>query len=640
MALGDLLLGRPLKSSDEQHQKIGFGTGLPLMGIDALSSSAYGTEAALFVLIPVGLAGLGAITPITAAIIILMIIILISYCQTIRAYPHGGGSYAVASENLGRTPGLVAASALLLDYILVVAIGASAGVAAIVSAYPPAQPYIVPLSLMLIAIVTIINLRGVKESGAAFAGPVWIYILLLLGILGYGCVQAFMNGGTLKAIIEPAHIDASKHAETITWFLIIKSFSNGCAALTGIEAVANGVQFFKEPAWKNAQRVLIAVVLILAATYGMMAYLSTVFDIRAMSAHEVGYRSVLSQIVEAIIGRNWLYWIFITALLILMALSANTAFAGFPAMTRILARDDFMPHAFGARGRRLVFHTGIWTLTICASILIIALGGLLERLIPLYAVGVFVAFTLSQWGMVIHWNRTKEKNYKVYRVINGTGAIVCGFATIMILYSKFFEGAWIALILVPGFWFLFMGIKRHYIEVYRASASRHPIDVTKVGPLKVVVPVQRWSSISERGITFAMNLSPDVTAIHIETGTDAKGLEILKRDWNLFVEEPLRTAERAVPELKVIHSPYRRIITPILEYVRELRSEHPNQQIVVVIPELVEARWYQYFLHNQRAQSLKAALLIQGEDDIVVMNVPWYLHQHRTKPTQSGTGKG
>jgi len=638
MPLGDLLLGRRLKSSEGHEQKIGVTTGFPLLGIDALSSSAYGTEAALLILLHAGALGFNYLLPVTWAIIALMTVVLLSYLQTIKAYPHGGGSYTVATENLGRRAGLVAASALLLDYILVVAIGSAAGVAAMVSAFPALQPYMVPLALGLVLLMTIVNLRGVKESGAAFAIPVYGYILALLGIVGYGVFRVMTEGAVVRPQTELPPVPDG--FEALTWLLLLRAFSNGCAALTGIEAVANGVPLFRNPPVKSAQKVLTMVVIILSLAYLGLAFLANHFHAAALSAEEGHYQMLVTLIVGAVVGKGALYYIFIGFLIALMALSANTAYAGFPNMCRLLARDDYLPHAFNARGRRLVYSAGIWTLTILAGALIVAFGGLLEKLIPLYAVGVFVAFTLSQWGMVQHWRHDNDPHRYTYLAINLIGAFMTGVATLVIMYTKFAAGAWLALILIPAFVFLFYAIKRHYIQVNRATSVHHEIDVAHLEPPVVIVPVQRWNSLTERALRFALNLSPIVEAIHVADGEDEEAIAYLRRDWKEFVEDPLHRVKRKAPELIVIPSPYRRIITPILEYVKARRSTHPGRQIMVVIPELVEARWYQYFLHNQRAQALKAALLIQGENDIVVMNVPWYLDQHMPKHMRKAEKSG
>lgn len=632
MPLGDILLGRRLGNSEDHEQKIGPTTGFPLLGIDALSSTAYGTEAALFVLMWVGMVGFSVLMPITWVIIAVMTIVMLSYLQTVVAYPNGGGSYTVATDNLGRKPGLIAGSALLLDYILVVAIGSSAGVGALVSAFPHLQPYLVPMSLALVLMMTIINLRGVKESGAAFAIPVYGYIVILLGIIALGIFKTVQAGGNPVPLVPPEHIH--KTTQTIGWLLLLKAFSNGCAALTGIEAVANGVPLFRDPASKNAQRVLIMVVGVMALIFAGLAFLANAYKTPAMSAEEGNYRTVLSQIVAAVVGNGPAYYIFLFFLLALMALSANTAYAGFPRMCRLLARDDYLPHAFAARGRRLVFHYGIWVLTGFACLLIIAFGGLLERLLPLYAVGVFVAFTLSQFGMVKHWNRHPEELAQkrfpwLPRTINFVGGVVTGLATLVILYTKFQQGAWLALIMVPGFVVLFLAIKRHYIEVNRMTSAHHSIDTENLEPPLIIVPVQRWSSMTEHAIQFSVTLSPDVEAIHIADGEDDESIMYLHRDWNQFVVEPLEAIGKKAPELIVVPSPYRHIIRLILDYVRAKRKTHPGRRIMVVVPELVEAKWYQYFLHNQRAQALKAALLLQGQQDIMVLNVPWYMHPER-----------
>src|SRR5262245_22998832 len=403
MRLMDWLFGRPLATSEEKHQRVGVLAGIPMLGLDALGSAAYGPEAALMLLIPLGAAGVSFIVPITLVIIALLLIVYVSYCQTISAYPGGGGSYTVAKENLGTTFGLLAAAALMLDYVLVVAIGISAGVGALVSAIPELQPHILKLCLGILVLITLVNLRGVRESGLAFMVPSYVFIVSLLGLLAVGTVKALSAGGHPTPLGPPDPLPAA--TATVGAWVILRSFASGCTALTGVEAVSNGVTAFRQPGTEYAQKTLTAIILILAVMLLGIAYLCQAYGIGATSPEEPGYQSVLSQVVAAVAGKGVVYYVTIGSVLAVLCISANTGFADFPRLCRIIAQDDFLPHVFAHRGRRLVYSQGILVLAALAGVLLVAFGGITDHLIPLFAVGAFLAFTLSQAGMVAHWWR-------------------------------------------------------------------------------------------------------------------------------------------------------------------------------------------------------------------------------------------
>lgn len=621
MKFADLMLGRPLATREEGEQRIRVFAGIPMLGLDALSSAAYGPEAALTILLPLGAAGLTYFGPIILIILTILAILYLSYRQTIAAYPGGGGSYTVARENLGTGAGLLAASALLVDYVLNVAVGISAGVEALVSAVPSLHSHMVGLCLGILLLITFINLRGVKESGAAFALPTYGFVLTLFLAIGIGLVKSAMAGGNPTAVAAPPSLPTGAAAASL--WLLLRSFASGCTAMTGVEAVSNGVSAFANPSVKYAQRTLTWIVAILAAMLLGIAYLCKAYHIGATDPDGANYQSVLSQLVAAVCGRGWFYFVTIGFVLAVLSLSANTSFADFPRLCRLLAQDEFLPHGFALRGRRLVFTVGIIILTLLSGALLVIFGGVTDRLIPLFAIGAFLAFTLSQAGMVMHWRKLGRIGSHTAMTINLVGAIATGVALAIVLAAKFTEGAWITVLLIPVFVALFYAVHRHYQHVAKEIKCVSAITIGDNEPPVVIVPVKEWSSISEKALLFAMKLSPDVVAVHI--GVSDEDIVRVGRQWSRCVDQPLKDAGKTPPKLLAVASPYRRLFTPLIEVVRDLEKEHPGRQIAIVIPELVENRWYQHLLHNQRASQLKAALLLHGDPNLVVINVPWYL---------------
>src|SRR5260370_522263 len=460
MSFLDRLLGKPLTTAQSDEEKIGVTAGVPILGLDGLSSSAYGPEAALTILIPLGLLGLQWIVPITISILALLAILYFSYRQTIAAYPSGGGSYVVAKENLGTGAGLLAAAALLLDYVLNVAVGISAGIGALVSAVPTLQPHILALCLVTLVIITVVNLRGVRESGAVFGIPTYMFVITLVIVIGGGLVKMFTSGGhPVPAVPLPPVPMAT---EAVGLWLVLRAFASGCTAMTGVEAVSNGVPAFRDPAVKNAQRTLTAIVLILAVLLAGIAFLARGYGIVAMRQEAPGYQSILSLLVAAAFGRGAFYYVTIGSVLAVLSLTAHTSFAGFPRLCRMIAEDDYLPRSFANVGRRLVYSNGIIVLAVLSAILLIIFGGITDRLIPLFPVGAFGPFTLSQAGMALHWRRTGGHGSRLSLSVNAIGAIVTGIALLIILFAQFVDGAWITMILIPGSLLLFHGVERHY----------------------------------------------------------------------------------------------------------------------------------------------------------------------------------
>jgi amino acid transporter len=621
MNILDLLVGKPIKTSDERAEQIGVQEGIPIFGLDALSSAAYGPEAALSLLIPLGLLGVQYIVPISAAIITLLVIVYFSYRQTIAAYPTGGGSYTVARFNLGAFAGLLAAAALLTDYILTAAVGISAGVGALVSAVPSLQPHTVSMCVGILVIITIVNLRGVHDAGVAFMVPTYLFVGTLLITIFGGLVRVALSGGHPVPITPLPPPPAMTGAVTI--WLLLKVFASGCTALTGVEAVSNGVKAFREPRVKYAQRTLTIIIFLLAVLLAGISYLVKVFGIVATDPGQPGYQSILSMLIAAVFGKGVFYYLTIASILLVLSLSANTAFADFPRLCRAIAQNNYLPHVFGSRGRRLVYTYGIMVLAGLTCFLLIVFGGVTDRLIPLYAVGAFLAFTLSQFGMVMHWRKKRGPHWLKSALVNGFGGFVTGVTVMVILVAKFAEGAWITVIFIPLLIFLFRTLRRHYHMVSVATSCVTPVvPASGASPPIVVVPIERWSCIAKQALEFAFQLSPEIIAIHVELGEHS---ELLHTEWERYVEQPFRAAGVELPKLILLPSPYRFIIVPIVQYVRDLSEKRPDRRIVVVIPELVEYHWYEYFLHNQRARLLEWTLLVRGNERIFTASSPYYI---------------
>jgi amino acid transporter len=624
VAFVNALLGRRLASWEAEHVKIGAIRGVPVLGLDALASAAYGPEAALAILIPLGLMGLDAIRPVTIVILVLLAILYVSYRQTIGAYPNGGGSYVVAKANLGTGAGLCAAAALILDYVLNAAVGISAGVGALVSAFPALHAHTLALCLGILVMIAVVNLRGVRESGVAFGIPTYGFVLLFLAILAVGVVKTIAAGGHPTPVVPPPPLVATTGVAGL--WLLMRSFASGCTAMTGVEAVSNAVPIFKEPAVKYAKRTLTAIVAILACFLAGVAWLAHAYHIGAMKQEVSGYQSVLSSLISAIVGRGALYYGTMGCLLAVLCLSANTSFAGFPRVCRLMADDDFLPHAFANVGRRLVYSIGIMVLTLLAGGLLIAFGGITEHLIPLFAVGAFGAFTFSQAGMVIHWKRLGARKHWLRLTVNAVGAITTAIALAIIVVTKFHDGAWMTVLLIPAILLLFRLVRRHYAKVERQLARATDIEIEASANVSVVLPVKSWDNLTEKALRFARSLSADVTAVHIYS--DEEECRAFQQLWSKHVQEPLRRAGMPETPLVCISSPYRRLLTPLLDYIDQHRQQREGM-IAVILPDLVEARWWEYLLHTQRANVLRSMLLLKGNQRVAVISVPWYLERRR-----------
>jgi amino acid transporter len=621
MGFVNVLFGRPLASSEDEGERITPMQGIPTFGLDALSSAAYGPEAALTILLPLGLIGVRYIVPLTFAIIGLLVIVFFSYRQTIAAYPNGGGSYTVARENLGARAGLLAGAALMIDYLLNVAVGISAGIGALVSAVPRLQPHTLAMCLGVLVLLTVVNLRGVKEAGSAFIAPTYLFVGTLTIVIGIGLYKAIVSGGHPVAVVSLAQAGAVPIGlQAVGVWILVKAFASGCTALTGVEAVSNGVQAFRQPVVPAARATLTAIIAILIVLLGGIALVVKYYGIMATDPGAPGYQSVLSLMTAAVVGKGIFYDLTMFSVLLVVCLSANTSFADFPRLCRMVARDDYLPHSLTTRGRRLVYSQGIWALAIMAALLLTLFGGVTDRLIPLFAVGAFLAFTLSQAGMVEHWRKNAKGFGSAHGMaVNGIGALATGLTLSVIIVAKFTQGAWVVVLLLPTA-LLFMGrVRRHYELANEEIALKGGVvlNAENLAPPIVLVPVDRWNAATEKALQFALTLSPDVEAVHVTCEADDG-----KPPWQWAEEPPPGTR---IPKLVTLPSPYRLVVHPIVDYVLKVEKENPTRTVSVVIASMVERHWYHYFLHNQRGQMLTALLLLGGDERINIINVPWHL---------------
>ena len=622
----DLLIGKPLPTSDERGEKIGASSGVSIFGLDALSSAAYGPEAALTLLLPLGLAGVHYIVEIITAIIILLLIVFLSYRQTIDAYPTGGGSYTVASENLGDGAGLLAAAALMIDYVLTAAVGISAGVGALISAAPGLQPHTLALCLAILLLLTLVNLRGVRDTGIVILAPTYLFLTCLLAMIALGAYHVIAGAGHPHPVIAPPRVPHAVGTFTswaLVW-LLLRVFSSGCTAMTGVEAVSNGIQAFREPRQGNAKRTLTTIIAALVVLLAGIAWLCRAYGIGATVPDSPQYQSVLSELLQAVAGRGVFYYVSIGSILAVLALSANTAFADFPRLTRSIASNGFLPRVFTLRGRRLLYSWGVYVLVFLTALLLIVFRGVTDRLIPLYAIGAFLAFTLSQSGMVMHWYRKGGAGAKARMLVNGVGALATGTTTFIVLITKFVEGAWITALLIPLMISCMWAVHRLYARVSREVASDEPLSLAGLETPHVIVPIDRWSRVSEKAMRFALSLSDKVEAVHVLIEGSDESVTICE-EWERVVVAPFRAAGKTPPQLTVLDSPYRFVLLPMIEHVLERERVMVGHNIAVLVPEIVVKHWWENLLHNQRSNLLKLLLLVRGNQRIFVVNIPWYL---------------
>ncbi|HEV2829442.1 MAG TPA: APC family permease [Pyrinomonadaceae bacterium] len=677
-----LLVGRAKRTEQAIHERLSKTTGLAVFASDALSSTAYATEEILLVLAVAAAAGqtyaFHYVVPISILIAIVLGIVATSYRQTIHAYPSGGGAYIVSKENLGITPGLVAAAALLVDYVLTVSVSLAAGVAAITSAaqgtrFAWLDNHKVLLCVFLIGLIAVANLRGVRESGAIFAGPTYVFLASFLFMIAYGIIHHFLNPSVVAPVIdEQLKLAEGYHLQPLSWFLLLGAFSNGCVALTGTEAISNGIPAFKPPEARNAAKTLTVMAVLLALMFIGTSVMAYVYDV-----HPHANETVISQFARIIFRgpMAWFYYLIQGATALILILAANTSFADFPRLSSLLARDRFLPRQFANRGDRLVFSNGIIILAIFSSVLVAAFGGDTSRLIPLYAVGVFLSFTLSQLGMVRHWlkegrahgnfrrrngrykngngaepnaysdevseegahleeihvsitperlagrnpidradKRKQESHWRKSIVINGVGAMATFMVLVVLIITKFIHGAWIVVLLIPILVAMFRAVHRHYSEVARQLTTQ---GLQRLRPIRheVIVPISGIHRGVIRALEYAKSIAPNhVTAVYVDL--DEETTRSLRGKWKDWAGDV---------ELVVLASPYRALTRPLIRYIDSVEREHKDDLLTVVVPEFVPAKWWQHLLHNQSSLMLKGALLFK--EGVIVTNVPYHLEK-------------
>jgi len=604
MSIKSFLIGSPIETKKEKHERLSKTTGLAVFSSDALSSVAYGPEEILMALVVGGTALIHLSMPIATGIVILIAIVATSYFQTIHAYPSGGGAYIVAKENLGTYPGLVAGSALLIDYVLTVAVSISSGIAAVTSAFPDLRSHTVMMCLVAIGFIMIVNLRGVRESGRLFSFPVYVFVGVLLLLIAASFTRSL-------SVAQPPLPDMkAPAADILPLFIILRAFASGCATLTGIEAVSNGVKAFKQPEAKNAGITLVWMAVILGILTIGIAYYADYYRIMP-----VENETVLSQLARAVFSKGVIYYTIQFATALILILAANTSFADFPRLSSIMAADRYLPRQLSNRGDKLVFSNGILILGALSVLLIVAFGGDTHALIPLYAVGVFTAFTLSQAGMVVHWVREKGAGWIKGIIINGLGTITTAIVLLVIAVEKFEHGAWIVLIAIPALVYLTRKIHEHYVAMAEQLSLTSCLTAeTAYSHHSVIVPISGVQQAVIGAIKYGKALSDDVTAVYVYIDP----AETLK------TKEKWDTLCMGV-KLEILHSPYRSVTEPIMDYIESVREKYKDGVITVVLPEFVPTKWWHHLLHNQTALFLKGILLFKK--GVVSTSVPFHLRK-------------
>ena len=609
-----LLVGRPLATTEQEHQRIPKVIGLAVFSSDAISSTAYATEEILFVT-AVGasslMLGLETLIPIAIAVALLLAIVAFSYRQTIFAYPSGGGSYVVSRENLGENPSLVAAASLLVDYILTVAVSISAGVAAISSipAFSDVAKHRVLVGIFLIVLITLANLRGIKESGRLFAAPTYLYIVMISALIIYGLVRAFILKDISNIPFDQKAFDGTlESGGTLGLFLILKGFSSGAVALTGVEAISNGVPAFKKPESKNAAATLVWMAVILGTLFMGISILA--HHLQPYPSHDT---TVLAQLGIQVFGQGAVFFVLQIATALILTLAANTAYADFPRLASIIAFDEYLPHQMRNRGDRLVFSNGVLILATAAIVLIVAFGGVTTALIPLYAVGVFTSFTLSQAGMVRHHQKQREENWRRHAIMNGVGSVATLIVLVIVATTKFTSGAWVPLVLIPLIILLFKAIRRHYLRVDRALEANLTAGMTRPRRNTVIVLVGNVHGGVVQALSYAKSLNPNYLVAVRLVDSDEEAAEANKVWLDAGFDIPLET----------VYSPYRELRRPLLEFLDRLDEKYENDNVTVIIPEFVVSHWWENILHNQSALRIKRWLLLRP--GTMVTSVPYHI---------------
>jgi amino acid transporter len=608
--LKELLIGPPLPTHQLHEKKLNKIRALAAFSPDALSSIAYANQEIYLGLVVAGSTGLLLAWPIGLAITGLLLVVALSYYQTIHAYPSGGGSYVVARDNLGTLPGLVAGAALLIGYLLTAAVSLTAGVEALASAIPFFWPYRIVIAIFLLTIMTLANLRGLRESGTLMSVPVYLFLLVYLPMLAYGFYRLLVDGPV------PSEPSLSVAVQPVTLYLILHTFSAGCTALTGIEAISNGVPAFQAPEAKNAGKTLI----VMAALMGIL-FVGSIGLTQFLGVTAAPDETILSALARRLLGTGATYYVIQVSTLLILTVAANTSFAGFPRLAAILAKDGFLPRQLTGLGDRLVFANGILALATATGVLIVLFGGNSHALVPLFAVGVFLAFTLSQAGMVLHWLRERGAGWYLKAFLNGLGALATGTTVLIIGISKFLEGAWITVFLIPAFVILFSRIRTHYRAVARGLTLHGlPPSIKPVPAPRVVIPISGVHRGIVDAVNFAQTISADITAVYVEL--EPGDADAVLKKWNNFWPD--------IP-LVVVPSPYRSIIRPLIDFLDRTDTEHNDGQLAtLILPEFIPAKWWQSLLHNQTAWLLKAAMLYRRRNrgfQNVIIDIPYHLRK-------------
>ncbi|MGI8609868.1 MAG: APC family permease [Candidatus Dormibacteria bacterium] len=627
-----ILLGKPLASARAAHERLTKVKALAVLSSDALSSVAYATEQTQAVLFLAGASALLISPYLGAAIVGLLLIVGASYRQTIRAYPKGGGSYIVASDNLGPLAGLIAGASLMTDYILTVAVSVSAGIGAVVSAFPSMAPYTVPMGLAVIGLIVLANLRGIKEAGTIFTAPTYLFVFGMLVMIAIGAIHVVTQGTHVDVSIRASNYTGPA-IEGLTWVLILRAFASGCTALTGVEAISDGVPAFKTPEWRNARTTLMYMVGILAITFAGVTLLAHAFDLRPSYQtgtpgldphllHGDAYQSTLSKLAHVIFGNGPAYFYIQVTTALILALAANTSFSDFPRLLFFMARDKYAPSQFASLGDRLAFSNGIITLGVLAAILYTVFRGSTDALIPLYTIGVFLSFTLSQGGMVVRWRRLshssdpeERRGWQGKLAMNLAGAIATAVVLVIAAYTKFLAGAWVVVALIPVLVAVFLAIHRHYESARGRLQAETPLTPGDVHPI-AVVPISDLTDVTLGTLALARRLADQVIAVYISD--DPEKIQGMERKWDEWGNHV---------QLQIIESPYRSVVRPLVNFLDALEDQLKGNTLMVVLPELVQTRWWHQFLHNQTALRLKAALLFR--EGTVVINVPYHLRDDR-----------
>jgi amino acid transporter len=605
----DVLLGKPLSNEQHAQEKYNVPFGLAIMASDAVSSVAYAAEEILYVLVAViGLMSYTWLGWISAMIIGLLFILTVSYLQIIRAYPQGGGAYIVAKENIGVRAGLIAGAALLIDYILTVAVSASAGVAAILSAFPSLSHYRVALVVILIVVLTILNLRGVSESSKIFSIPTYLFIFSMIFMIFYGIIKFSLYGAP-----EPMINEQIRAAGDITLFLILKAFSSGCSALTGLEAVSNSVPNFKEPSQRSAKIVMIALSVLIFLIFGGTSLLARFYH--AVPVHET---TVVAQIAYGVFGKTFMFYLVQITTAVILLMACNTAFTGFPMLMYVVSRDGYAPRQFTMKGKRLSLSIGIITLSFVACILVVIFGGITHNLIPLYSVGVFLSFTLAQSGMVNHWRSVRDKGWKKRSIINGFGAVITTITTLIIAYEKFSDGAWIVVIVIPILVLAMTYIKKHYDRVAQdlriTNEELKAINLDAKYNHIIVVPMASINKAALGALEYAKSISSDVIALNVSTNKEE--LDKFKARWEMLNTDVVLVAK---------YSPYRAVVNPLLQYIGAIAdAASASEKITVVLPQFIPHRWWGQLLHNHTSFIIRETML--RRKNVVVATFPYHLH--------------